>query len=269
MAKELGHDRDKEILYKMLREFDEYCKKNELKYFLFWGTLIGAVRHNGFIPWDDDVDIAMPRFDYNKLIDLSKNWNCSFDMLCYEKDNTYPLFFGKLSDKSSIIENEYIRDIKNLGLYIDVFPIDTIEISDKNVSKIQAKLMRNELLQKYASMKKFWPAQTTGKSLLKFTLYVFAKSFGTDYWQKKRIKFIDNLKDNNNSKYNKYCICGSWVLKREWLKNSVNLPFEESEFPCPKEYDDLLSYRYGNYMEWPPIEKRISQHDYKVLKSEE
>lgn len=267
--KELEHDRDKEILYKMLKEFNEYCKQNNLRYFLAWGTLIGAVRHKGFIPWDDDVDIAMPRTDYNKLIDLSKNWNCSFEMLCYEKDNTYPLFFGKLSDKKSIIQNEYIQEIKNLGLYIDIFPIDEIKINANKVKRTQKRLMRNELLQKYASMRKYWPARTVSKSFFKFVMYIFSKYCGTVWWQQKRIKIIEQLKKNTANECNEYCICGSWVFKREWLKNSVNLLFEESEFPCPGKYEDLLEYRYGNYMVWPPVEKRISQHDYKVIKSEE
>lgn len=267
--KDISHSNDKEILYRMLVEFDEYCKENNLKYFLAWGTLIGAVRHQGFIPWDDDVDIAMSRSDYEKLIKLSQNWGCSFDFLCYEKDNKYPLFFGKLSDKNSIIENEYIQEIENLGLYIDVFPIDKIQISSENVAKIQKKLMKNELMQKYASMKKYWPAQTIYKSVLKFWAYNFAKRVGTGYWQRKRVKLIKDLSKNVSDIKKEFGVCGSWILKREWIEDVINLPFEKGQFPCPKKYDSILTYRYGNYMKLPPIEKRVSQHDYKVIKRED
>lgn len=111
-------------LLDILMAIDEMCQKHNLKYYLVDGSLIGAVREKGFIPWDDDMDICMPRADYEKLIEHSRKWLPSpYEFVCFENDPKYPLHFGKVQDASTtLIERPHLYYLG--GVYVDVFPID-------------------------------------------------------------------------------------------------------------------------------------------------
>ena len=252
----------KERLLKILVDFDEFCKKSELRYFLAWGTLIGAIRHNGFIPWDDDIDVAMPREDYQKLIELSKEWNIPYEFLCYEKGEEYPFYFGKFSDKKTILENKYVRDVADMGLYIDVYPIDDIKIEQPDITSYEKRLTNNELLQKFASMKKFWPAGKPLKTIVKYILFVYARSKGTAYFERQRDELI--AKKAPEEAVATQCVSGNFVLQKKWFSETISIPFEEYAFSCPIGYDDYLRVLYGDYIKLPPEEQRVSQHDYEA-----
>ncbi|MBQ3631881.1 MAG: LicD family protein [Prevotella sp.] len=119
---------DVELLHRrilrILMAVDKTCREHQLRYYIWAGTMIGAVRHKGFIPWDDDIDIAMPRPDYEQLIAHSREWLLQpFEFVCAENDAQYPLPFGKVQDASTtLIERLHLRYLG--GIYIDVFPID-------------------------------------------------------------------------------------------------------------------------------------------------
>ncbi len=108
----------------ILQVVDSTCNEHNLRYYLWAGSMIGAIRHKGFIPWDDDLDIAMPRPDYDKLITHSKEWLPErFEMVCAENDNVYPLPFAKIQDsETTLIERMHLKYLG--GIYLDVFPID-------------------------------------------------------------------------------------------------------------------------------------------------
>ena len=111
-------------LLDILISFQQVCEKQGLKYYMVDGSLLGAMRHKGFIPWDDDMDIAMPRDDYERLIQHSKEWLPEpLEFVCYENDPKYPLHFGKIQDASTtLIERPHLYYLG--GVYVDVFPID-------------------------------------------------------------------------------------------------------------------------------------------------
>ena len=118
------------IELEILKEFDKICKDNHLRYILVGGTLIGAIRHNGFIPWDDDIDISMPRKDYNKFIKIQKKQlnHQKYYFQCMETENEFGLPFGKIRRKGSIYsETTCPLDEKKQGIWIDIFPIDKID----------------------------------------------------------------------------------------------------------------------------------------------
>ena len=135
-------------LLEMMKWFHSYCEKNEIKYYMIGGTMLGAVRHQGFIPWDDDVDIGVPRNDYNKLLTISKGLkpeNSRYIIESYQDMNDdYEYPFAKVYDTSTtLIENK--RKQTKRGIYIDVFPLDGIEGSTKeeaihNYSHLMKKL---------------------------------------------------------------------------------------------------------------------------------
>ena len=124
--KEIGIEELKRIQIGILKHLDAFCNENNLKYFMCGGTLLGAVRHKGFIPWDDDIDIMMKREDYDKLIELyPKNDNSNFKLFSYELDKSFPYPFAKMDDFRTIFEEE-INDSYKIGVNIDIFPIDYI-----------------------------------------------------------------------------------------------------------------------------------------------
>ena len=113
-------------ILRILMAVDKTCRKHQLRYYIWAGTMIGAIRHKGFIPWDDDIDIAMPRPDYEQLIAHSREWlEEPFEFVCAENDSHYPLPFGKVQDASTtLIERMHLHYLG--GIYIDVFPIDGV-----------------------------------------------------------------------------------------------------------------------------------------------
>ena len=250
----LEMDQCKERLIKMLLTFDEFCKEHHLTYYLAWGTLLGAIRHGGFIPWDDDLDISMPREDYMRLIELSKNWDMPFDFYCYEKDERYPNYFGKLSDKETILKNLYMDNELNLGLFIDIFPVDDIKIEKDDAAKLQSKLENLIKMLMLGNMKKLWPAESKIKTLAKAVVYNYASYLHIH---------ADNPEDNN------YSIHAWFVAPKTFTDEIETRMFEGYEFPCPKKYDEYLEFMYGDYMQLPPEEKRVSVHDYEVYLKED
>ena len=116
----------------ILDDIDRVCRKNNIKYSLAFGTLIGAVRHKGFIPWDDDIDIVMTRDNYDKFIHTYINEkNENYSILNHEFDKNYYHQFTKVVDNRTTINNDNLREIKNMGVWVDVFPVD--KISSKNL----------------------------------------------------------------------------------------------------------------------------------------
>ena len=113
-------------ILRIVKAVDSTCKEKNLRYYIWAGTMIGAVRHKGFIPWDDDLDIAMPRKDYNLLLENAASWLPeTFEFVCAEDDSSYPLPFGKIQDASTtLIERMHLKYLG--GIYIDVFPIDGV-----------------------------------------------------------------------------------------------------------------------------------------------
>lgn len=259
----------KSRLLELLRCFDQICKENDLTYFLMWGTLIGSIRHKGFIPWDDDIDVGMPRADYLRFAEICKNENANYRFLCDLIDPEYPLFFGKFTDKKTVICSKYSRNIPGVGLFIDVFPIDFCNIQKNQVSKMSKKLLNYERLLNLANMKRFWPARSKAKSAVKYILFRYAAFWGGAHWKQKHQKLIENMCTPSENGTYTFCVCGSWVLRREWFSKAISLPFENERFMCPAGFDSFLTYRYGDYMKVPSVEKQISVHDFDVFREKE
>ena len=255
----------KKRMIEMLVAFDKFCEENNLTYFLSWGTLIGALRHKGFIPWDDDIDLSMPRNDYNRLIELSETWDLPYDFLCWEKDDNYPKCFGKISDRETILENFYMEDISGMGLFIDIFPIDNVTVHEYEREEYQNKLMRIGKMLTLSSMKQFWPSESALKSGVKYALYLFAKCKGMRYWRDKQEATLKRAALVSGTPC-EYCVCDYVVIPNKWFTETVKVEFEGYLFSAPKDADSFLRYYYGDYMTLPPVEKRVSVHDHKVYK---
>lgn len=253
---DLNLNRLHEKQYQILVEFDRVCRKYDLKYFLGFGTLLGAVRHSGFIPWDDDIDTMMPYEDYIKLKNIpSVEWRKPFFFQSPESDKNYTKCFSKVrnSETTLITEDNCESDI-NQGVDIDIYPI--INLADDPV--LRKKQYRNTMA--YMLFQVNTPPRNHGK------LFYFVGKVAltlTPDLLKSKLKAILLKKltaYQGDSTKNCYVVCGNieimrQVLETEWFEKSILHNFEQQEFPIPIGYDEWLISRYGrNYMDMPPKE---------------
>jgi len=245
----------KQIQLAILKEVHNFCVKRGLRYSLSGGTLLGAVRHKGYIPWDDDIDIMMPRPDYNILVKEFNGYRSHLICGAYENDKKFMYSIAKIYDDRTILNEEKHIII---GINIDVFPIDGFPETTRETKFFLKKyFLLSEIL--YLKIIKGYSLKT------KFFSY-FAKLIPLSLIQKK----ISNLIKEYDYEKSKFvgAVCGRYLLKEKYPRfvflDYIELPFENYKFNAIKQYDIYLSQHYGNYMELPPLEKRES-HNYKDM----
>lgn len=266
-GKEINLKEQKGILINILKNIDEFCEENNIKYYLTGGTLLGAIRHNGFIPWDDDIDIAMFRDDYEKFVKLYKE-NEDFKLLHYSTEPQYYYQFSKVIAKKTILIEENLMPNMNLGAYIDVFPIDFGGNDIEKAYKINSVLLRPwKLLNTIKLMDEKKKRNIFKQSIVK-TAKIITHPISWNFVVKK----IDEVSQKyNNIKNSKYCGVFSVltygkkeIMETVWYKERIKHNFENELFYIPKEYEKILQHFYGDYMKMPPEDKRISHHNYKI-----
>lgn len=249
----------------LLQYFAEICKRHNLKFFAICGTTIGAVRHEGFIPWDDDIDVGMPREDYNKLIALpdSEFEHPYFLQTPYSDAYFYNRPFARLrnSNTTGISPSDGPLACNN-GIFIDIFPLDPYEdnLAGKYFafkSKIQSTTAWNVLHHKYTSGNKL--IRTILKVLSPVILGGRVRSFAENH-----DRHCSKLKDAKSVGI-QYSFYGSNYKKYVWPKqcfeSAVLTPFEYIHLPIPCGYDTMLKISFGDYMVYPPEEIRGKHHE--------
>ncbi|EAK5529919.1 LicD family protein [Campylobacter lari] len=257
---EVTLEEQKKALVKLLDYFDEFCKKHNIIYSLGGGTLIGAVRHKGFIPWDDDIDIYMYYDQYDKFVKYWKDTdNITFSNL-YDKNFGLFHHFAKIYDHKFLIEN-YKQE--NSPLFLDIFIYDFVPDDFKLIYKASNKL---KFLKKLT--RSFVKRSNEFAFMKNFFLY-FADIFDKQtmiFLKKWRLKYT-----SKNCKNVALCI-GEWtelnksIMPKEYFSGIVNLPFEDKIYPCMNGYDKHLKKYYGDYMKLPPAKYRIPSHTFKCYK---
>lgn len=245
----------------------EVCQKIGVKYFLAYGSLIGAVRHKGFIPWDDDMDICMLREDYEKLQDyLIANPDERYEVMSYKNNLNYVYPFMKVQDNQTYLLEEDVRIDSNMGIYVDIFPVDGYE--DDSVFKDKmTRLIKKRQLSCY-TFKGITNTKSLLNSLIRYISVIIFYFTNTN----KYIRGIDELAksrkvdDYELVDYLIYKDMHKPVWKREWLEQTIMGVFEGKEFMIPKNYHEILTSDYGDYMQLPPVELRFSHHDFQLWK---
>ncbi|MDD3187685.1 MAG: LicD family protein [Bacilli bacterium] len=252
---------------KILKEFARVCELIGVKYYLDGGTMLGAIRHKGFIPWDDDIDVFMLREDYEKLLAAApKHLKKQYFLQTFITDNGYLNNFAKIRDnETTFIEKTVKNSDINHGIYIDIFPIDNYDINKKARNFIFNKLINYYILKLYRN----YSVDTKKRKLKKFISLLIPHSKKTNLKTiiKKENIFVKDRK--NRCKYlRNYASVYSLdkaIFKYEWIGNGKLVDFEDMRVYVPENYDMWLKTIYGDYMKLPPEEKRKPHHDYEKI----
>ena len=247
-------------LLRVFKAFDDFCSQNGIQYFAWCGTLIGAIRHGGFIPWDDDIDVAMKREDYDRFINLRNQVEKGYRIASYQ-DGESPYPFAKFFSTEGTIW-EYSQFSFIIGPWVDVFPLDKCQ----NGTKDQKALERFHHAQwKYrkAVASSSWSeiCRDLRRGRLKaFSIKLVKKIRYSPFKQKyiEEAKIAENnLRSLTGNGYGDYSVpIVNDVFPLEWFHGVVRVPFEDTTILVPEDYDKVLSSMYGDYMKLPPEENR-------------
>lgn len=246
--------------FEILKELDRLCRKNNIKYSLSGGTMLGAVRHKGFIPWDDDVDVHMIRKEYEKFKKVAlKEMDEKFFYQDLETDPGYGNFYAKIRLNNTRYVENISKDVNaHKGIYIDIFPIDSYK-KESVFDFYKVVFYRMLLLLKSNYIIE---ANTLVKKI-ELLILKFIKIFVT---KKFVIKRVEKIKLNNSTKNPKNYINYDEVyfdkplLTKNMIEKLAEYEFEGKKFFGPKDYEEYLTYFYGDYMQLPPENERENRH---------
>ena len=272
MGKELTFREVQLGAYEILKVIARICDEHGWKYFLTYGSVIGAVRHNGIIPWDDDIDLMMPRPDYEALKKFFiENADELFPLKLFDSSvvEKYPHMISRISDirYHLIFENEVDYDI---GLFVDIYPLDGVGNNIDTANRLIARTKRLASLCFLTSRKSYAADNTESrlKMLLKLPAFVWAKLMGNKHYINRLAAYSRSYRYEDS----KYVACLVWpagkkygrfrdVYKKELFETQKH-QFEDSEFNIPVGYDEFLTTTYGDYMTPPDEAGKKTHHTY-------
>lgn len=265
--KELTLQELKDIEFEILKMFDAFCKENNIKYYLSHGTLLGAIRYKKFIPWDDDVDLLIPRADYDRMISIFKDTD-RYKLFAFEKDQNYRYPIAKLCDMTTLKDEWGYNNGVKLGVDIDLFPLDAWD-DDLEMAKKEVKYIRKNMFRLGLTKLKKPDSRNPIKRFIKGCLMIFYKMFGSKYFIKKILK----ASHKEGQKGNNYLGCKAWcvyaekgIIPVDVFAETVDIEFEGEKFPAPVGWDKYLTCLYGDYLPEPPKEKQKTHHSFKAYK---
>lgn len=247
----------------ILREVDRMCRENGIRWFLCCGTLLGAVRHHGIIPWDDDLDIGMLRQDYEKFCRLApEKMDPRFCVQSWHTEPEYPLPFAKVRMRGTVYVEAKSKVFRENGFYIDVFPFDYAPEQPEDQDAHAVRLNDLFRLKLMKSGYKPWVEKNriNWKKRIGYLLYQLKAQ---KYSQKELAQDYDTLASS--------CPVGGILCRQRglrklecyparWFENTVLHPFEDGQYPVPAAYDQILTAQFGDYMTPPPEGSREDRH---------
>ncbi len=262
------------IELEIFEKFIEICEKNHLTYFAFGGTGIGALRHKGFIPWDDDIDVALPRKDYEKFLEIAaKEYSDEFYILNAETDSNYPLATTRWCKKGTTFWEEALKTVPcKFGVFLDVYAFDDCPKDEKQFKRqawstwFWGKLMILRSLGNPVLPMSGWKAKliTAICTVAHYVLKLFCIS---PKWLYKNLKKnAIRYAGSNSGKVAYMCDTNPFTntLTNDQIYPLRKVPFEHLEINIPNKMEEMLTVTYGDFMQLPPIEKRKNHFPYQL-----
>ena len=253
-----------ELLSIMLK-VDQVCEENKLKYYLVGGSLLGAIRHNGFIPWDDDLDIAMPRDDFDRFISIAdQQLSPNYELQWITTNNEYWQVFAKVVKKGTLFKEPSLKKFSSLGIFIDIFPLDLAPQYSSKLEKKKRQIRRiNSII---------WAKNSARYDFKHLPSLILSKFISTTRLQKVMCFIMQSTKKSGATHYvnfgSQYRLAKQ-TMPIEWYGDGVRHQFEGYSFIIPTESVKVLSSIYGaNYMDLPPENKRRCHYPEKILFSD-
>ena len=269
--KEIFIDDIRKVQLAMLDFIDALCREKQICYSLSGGTLLGAVRHRGYIPWDDDIDIFLLRHDYEQFIEeVGKSNNGRYRIISPFTDDRYYYPFAKLCDISTRILEQNDRPFPEMGIYIDIFPVDGLPNDEKQRKRYWSKIRVWKRLNTMVYQKRV-SGENFAKRVLRRMMFFLLKPM-TPNWLAKYLNVLSTKYKVKKSEFVAVSIFG--YGEREQLPTSVfsefeDISFEQKRYRVIKNYDLYLSNLYGDYMTLPPAEQRQRKHGFQAFVMEE
>ena len=270
MENNLSVDVIQSIEFEILKYVKQICDLNGLRYYLAYGTLIGAVRHQGFIPWDDDVDIHMPRDDYYRLVSYVKqNPHPYYRLISPETNSTFTHILAKVIDtRTKLTQKTHWSERVQLGVYVDIFLLDGAghSLPEAEATYLAAYSYYKQWEKSATIM--FPPGANKRHAFNRWCHYLPAKMLGVHYHIDKHTSFCVQ------KPYDQYEYVAAMaaatpepsrnIWKREWFGDGTAVLLNDTVFRAPQNWDAILRPEYGDYMQLPPEEKRHSHHSFEL-----
>lgn len=261
--KEMTYEELRVIQLDILQYIHDFCINNDIKYSLAYGTLLGAVRHGGYIPWDDDIDIAMPRKDYERFINLFNDKTGVYQVYECRKNKDYMIAFAKVCDNRTLIDER--ANTKKIGIFVDVFPIDdlcdTYDDSLKLFNSYKdirlAVQVKGRLI---GDVKKWWKKILMVMLKLKYSFYdlnshLRETNLGLAKHQNPNSKYVGLIVDGKSNE----------IVERDVWTDFSAVVFEGYTFMSVKDTNAYLRHAYGDYMKMPPKDQQVPKHDFDAI----
>ena len=267
-GKVLTSDEYKEEAKKALAALHDICVRNDIRYFAAYGTMLGAVRHKGFIPWDDDIDICMTRDDYEKLCEVMAKETGDYYILSEDTSKYYYFYFSRFCSRTATLKLKGIIDFEGLGPFVDIFILDkTSENPAERAAHNREVLALNQKI-KYAVPIRYYHSlkpKRRIKMILNLPKRIDAGLIhGFDRIKKQRRDTILRYRNSDSKLYTTSYdpIQEKCLYYQNEIDDLILVPFEDLEVYIPAAYDTLLTRRYGDYMQLPPEDQRITHHHF-------
>ena len=257
------------VIIDVLSAFIRICEAQGLRYFCAGGTAIGAVRHQGMIPWDDDIDVFMPRPDYDRFLRLAaQSMPEGYEVLSPYATKDYPMYFAKMCNaRTTLLENERIPCV--FGLYIDIFPLDgacdDVETCYREKRRFKRLMNKLEAVSTHNSFGEYVGLLTKRREWGRFAVKTVA--FCCRSWLRRwLLKQMDSIAYGHDYALSSRVVTYSGAYQRQeiypkaWLETPQMFAFEGLMVNLPHDYDAYLRHFFGDYMTLPPVEQRASHH---------